>query len=745
MAQQFTHLHTHSPQGSLLDGFMHIEKAVERAKEWGMDSLGISDHGTMAAHLKFNNICVSQGIKPVFGMEAYITPNKAYKKADFDSVEFDILRDEQGLPILNKKEKEQHIFILVKKEEFEAYADEYTDIQTVLPVTDRKKLETESKPLFASLAIERLEETYESIASRLGEKRPLSELKKKEYNVYIKLVTESLKDEYTVGIKGDAAMRNRFSWFPRMSHLLLIALNNEGYHNMTQLNNIAHLEGFYNKPRIDYEDIKKFGKGLAATSACLGGTIPQLILKGKLEDAKKEIELYQNCFDEFYFEVQPSKQEDQLIVNKQLIEWSKEMNIPLIATSDVHMMDHSDLGVHKELMNINKGKGGNTESTEDTSDISVYDSCYFMHPDEFLAAGIPAEALQNAYDLAHRTNVTVLDEKDWRYPISEIPNGEDFDSYLRKLSEQGLFDRFLADTTGKMNWNEYNERLQFELKVIKDKKIPAYFIIVWDFLNYCHSNNILTGPGRGSAAGSLVAYSLGITNIDPIRWNLLFERFLNPERPGFPDIDSDVEGTRRAEVIDYLAGKYGDENIAQIGTYITLSTKSALKDVGRAFGIDHQEINVLNKKIPDGMSLLDAHENVPEMLSFSEKYPNVYQTALEVENMPKTASVHACGLILSPTTLVNSLPLMKGKNGEIVSQYEGPELESIGFIKFDLLGLKNLSIIEGARKLVEERHGSVVDVTTYPFFDDEKVMQLIKKGDTDGVFQLESMSAPLVA
>ncbi|OTO09197.1 hypothetical protein A5882_003527 [Enterococcus sp. 4E1_DIV0656] len=730
---QFTHLHTHTPKGSLLDGYMRIDKAIEKALEWGMDSLGISDHGTMAAHPEFNNLCKENGIKPVFGMEAYITPDKTFKKADFESVNYTILTDDEGTAILNKKGKEQYIFKLFSKEEFSSHSENFSNVLEISPKSTMKKFLTEAKPHIQTKALEILERDYEELALAMGEKRPLSELKAKEKKPYLQIASDRVLMENVLGIEGDAARSNYFQWFPSISHLLLIALNDEGYRNLIALNNIAHLEGFYKKPRIDYGDIAKYGKGIAATSACLGGTIPQLIMKGKIEEAKKEVELYMNAFDEFYFEIQPSKQPEQWHVNKVLIEWSKEMGIPLIATSDVHMVTHDELAIHKQLMNINKGK-----EDDDDNDISVYDSCYFMHPQEFLDNGIPQEALQNAYDLAHRTNVTILDDNDWRYPVCEIPEGEDYDTYLMKLAEQGLFMRFMNDQTGKMDWNLYHERLYYELEVIRNKKISAYFVIVWDFLNFCHERNILTGPGRGSAAGSLVAYSLGVTNIDPIRWDLLFERFLNPERPGFPDVDSDVDGTRRAEVIDYLGNKYGHDKVTQVGTYITMACKSVLKDIGRVLGINHEEINELNKKIPDQMKLEDALLQVPEVGEFMEKYPDLLELALETESMPKTSSVHACAIVVSTDSLMDSIPLMRGKNEEIVSQYEGPELESIGFIKFDLLGLKNLSVIEGARALVEEKHGSAIDVNNYSFFDDPKVFELIQKGDTDGIFQLES-------
>lgn len=710
MSVPFTHLHTHSPEGSLLDGFMRIEEAIHLAQSWGMDSIGISDHGTMAAYPKFNDLCKKNGIKPVFGMEAYITPNRHYTKADFEGVVYD--EDEEG----------NHIFTLLTDEEVEASSD-WTATDALRTKTEQNKMLKEAKEFLRNESWKELE------ASGLQ----LADMKKKEQNKYLKEQQKDLLERKHLCVKGDVSRKKFFEWFPRIGHLLLVAKTNEGYHNLVQLCNLGQLDGFYGKPRIDYESIKKYGAGIVATTACLGSNTSQLIKSGHLEEAKEEIERYKEAFDEVYLEIQPSRQPDQWLVNNQLMEWSKEMNLPLIATSDVHMVYHDDLPMHEQLMNINKG-----HQNEDSSDISVYDSAFFMHPDDMLENGIPPEALENAHNLAMSTDVTALDDNDWKYPVYNLPEGFDSDSYLRYLAEKGLFERYMEDASSVINWDEYVHRLNYELDIIKGKKIAAYFIIVWDFLNECHRRNILTGPGRGSAAGSLVAYSIRITNIDPIRWDLLFERFINPERPGFPDIDSDVDGAKRGEIIDYLAEKYGRNQIAQIGTYIQMKSKSVLKDIGRVHDIDHNEINKVTKLMPNDITLSEAVDEIPEVRGLVDKYPQLLEEGLKAEKLPKTASIHACGVEVSPVDIYSNLPLMPGKNGEVTTEYEGPELEKQGFIKFDILGISTLQQINGAKELAEERNGIKIDLETVDYYSDREIYKLIQKGDTAGLFQLES-------
>ncbi|WP_431146707.1 DNA polymerase III subunit alpha [Bacillus cereus] len=690
----FAHLHLHTPEGSLLDGFCRIDPMIKLAQEFGMDSIGVSDHGTCFAHIQFYKKCKAAGIHPVLGMEGYIAPRKQWKKADFDRINYtDVAyRTKEELA---KLESEEYVAFEKKQR------DSFTKGKTTKP------------------------EHIEFLA-KLYEKDPVA--------------FDALKKStrwYLSG-KQDDKQKRLFGWSPRIAHLLMIAKNNEGYKNLIKLTTIGSIEGFYGKPRFDYGDIKKYGKGIIATSSCLGGTIPQLIRRGKFRVAKNHIKFYKKCFDEFYLEIQPSTMQEQILVNNILIEWSKELDVPLVATSDAHMLRPEDRPVHKAITSINKGKD------EDESDIDVYEHCVFYSAEEMLAMGMPEEALINAYNIAHSCHVD-LDESSIKYPEFEVPDDFDFDSYLAHISNKGLMEKiaegnFVGKNFYKM-YRKYKRRLDYELEVIKNKNISAYMLIVWDYINFAKRNDILVGPGRGSAAGSLVAYVTGITNLDPIRYNLLFERFINPERPGFPDIDTDFDYLRRHEVIEYVTKKYGADNVAQIATFGTLSTKSALKDIGRALGIDHNEINEVNKYIPSHqgkvMPISEALEEIKEVQAYAKKYPRLFELALEVESMPRTQGIHACGMLITAEPITNEVALVRGKGGESVAAYDGPTLEAKGYIKFDFLGLKNLSVIELCRRMVEERHGHLIDVDNL-IPEDKLTFEKIREGETAGLFQIES-------
>lgn len=494
----FTHLHTHSPEGSLLDGFMRIDKAIALAKEWGMDALGISDHGTMAAHEKFNNACKEAGIHAVFGMEAYITPNKAYKKADFESVDF--TTNAEG----------RYSFAFLRPEEV-LVSSRWTAVDSLKPAKLLTEIMARCREEFLTVEIRKtLLDGQELPATKAALTRMQNAYKLEQENTGRSLFIEANSDR-----------RNYFEWFPRMGHLLLIAKDNEGYQNLLELNAIGQLDGFYAKPRIDYEDIKRYGKGIIATTACLGSIPSRLIMQGQLQAARQEIGRYVEAFDEVFLEIQPSRQPDQWVVNNQLIAWSTEMNLPLIATSDVHMVTHDELHIHEALTNI--GKGGSKEKSEDDNDISVYDSAYFMHPRDMLANGIPQVALQNAYELSHRCQVDFLDHTETKFPAYEVPEEYTFDTYLAKLAREGLFNLFMRKDYIK-DYKGYQQRLEYELSIIAEKGLSAYFVIVWDYVNWARQAGIFVGPGRGSGAGSLVLYALSIVNIDSLKYGLLFER-----------------------------------------------------------------------------------------------------------------------------------------------------------------------------------------------------------------------------
>lgn len=614
---RFTHLHLHTPW-SLLDGFCRIDDLINLAKEYGMDSVGISDHGVCHGHIEFYTKCREAGIKPIMACEAYITPNRSWKKEQYDA-------------------QPQQDFWFNKKQ--------------------------------------------------------------------------------------------NTGWRPTIGHLLLIAKDNQGYENLLELTSRAQLEGMYYKPRTDYELIKQYGKGIIATTACLGGEIPQLIQRHKYRIAKNLLRFYQSCFDELYLEVQPSDQPDQLLVNEVLKEWSKEMNIPLIATSDAHMLRKEEKPIHAALTMIGRN--------EDPTDISVYEHCYFMSAEEMLSFGIPAEALENAYAVAQKCNVE-LEIGKIKFPRFDVPEGFTFDTYLAHLCNNALFEYAMEH---EIDIQGYLERMYYELEVIAKKNISAYLLIVWDYIKFAKDNGILVGPGRGSAAGSLVAFLLKITNLDPIKYGLLFQRFINPERPGFPDVDTDFDYERRHEVIDYITQKYGADKIAQIGTFTTLSTKAAFKDIGRGLGIDHNLINEMNKLIPvkfgKPYNIEESLEEVPELREWQAQYPELFDLAMKVEKLPRSSSIHACGILITPDPVYKAAPLMRGKDGETVTQYEGPVLEKLGYIKFDFLGLKNLSVINIARRLVKQRHGVDIDPDKLQPID-SRVFQTIKDGFTDGIFQFES-------
>lgn len=543
----FTHLHLHTPD-SRLDGMVRIEELIKLAKEFGMDAVGVSEHGNMASHFKFYSKAKEAGLHPVLGMEAYITPHRSWTDANFKKVNYaerkpSLLEHMAYLSRGWKKPTKTAVENAVSVEDFidpgvrqdildsdfmlhdltvmtaeEMESDPtYINVRDVKPKAVADELAKQAK---AVLAAELISEYYDAHADYLSLKDAMKSAQS--------LWASFTRQKRYICVRIDPRQKEHFQWRPHLNHLLLIAMNNKGYENLLQLNYIGQIEGFYRKPRVDYEAIKKYGEGIAATSACLGGEIPQLILKKHYRVAKNLARFYQSCFERFYFEIQPSSQPDQHEVNSVLIQWSEEMGIPLIATSDVHMLKHEELEIHANFTVIGKNS---KKDDQDENDISVYESCYFMHPQEMLQKGIPQIALQNAYDLSHACQVT-LDNSDLKFPVYDVPDGFDFDSYLAHLSHEALFQKYLELD---FDLEHYTKRMNYELEVIRMKKLSAYFIIVWDYINEARRLNILVGPGRGSAAGSLVSWMLGITNIDPVRWNLLFTRMLNPERESMPD------------------------------------------------------------------------------------------------------------------------------------------------------------------------------------------------------------------
>ncbi|RAL26845.1 DNA polymerase III subunit alpha [Thermoflavimicrobium daqui] len=515
-------------------------------------------------------------------------------------------------------------------------------------------------------------------------------------------------------------------------HLLLLAESNKGYRNLIKLTTEAHLSGFHYKPRVDKSLLRKYSEGLIATSSCLAGEIPQAILHGKIEQAKQLVDEYVDIFgpDRFFFELQDHQIQEQQKVNRQLIAWSGEMNIPLIATNDVHYLNESDQEVHDCLLCIGTG----TKISDEDRLRFPSDQFYLKSPDEMyhLFSYVP-EALINTVKIAERCQVTIpLGEK--LLPQYPIPTGQTAKEFLYDQCIKGALERYgtLSQTV--------KERLNYELSVIDTMGFNDYFLVVWDFVRFAHERGIAVGPGRGSAAGSLVAYVLKITDVDPIRYNLIFERFLNPERITMPDIDIDFNYERRDEVIHYVKEKYGEERVAQIITFGTMAPRAAVRDLGRVMEIPYHEVDRVAKMIPanPGITLKRAFELEPELktLYSHPRLAQLLQYAAKVEGVPRHASTHAAGVVISRTPLTDYVPLQEGSDGVPLTQYPMEVLEEIGLLKADFLGLRNLTVIERAIWLIQEHTGQTISF--HHEYDDPATYELLAQGETIGVFQMES-------
>ncbi|HDJ30610.1 MAG TPA: DNA polymerase III subunit alpha, partial [bacterium] len=519
-------------------------------------------------------------------------------------------------------------------------------------------------------------------------------------------------------------------------HLVLLVKNKEGYKNLVKLVTEAHLRGFYYKPRIDEEILAQHSSGLIGLSACLQGKIPQLIIANKIEEAKKTALRFKEIFGEgnFYLELQHHPNiPEQKKVNQALIRFSKELNIPLVATCDSHYLRPEDAQAQDILMLINTGADPNDpERLTMKSDVFSVRSPQEMM--EFFK-DIP-EAIENTQRIVEECNFEFELGKT-KLPRFEVPEGKTPNSYLRELCQEGLKKRY-----GTSPRKEVIERMEYELSVIEQTGFASYFLIVQDFVNWAKQRRIVVGPGRGSAAGSLVAYLLGITNVDPLKYNLLFERFLNKERISMPDIDIDFTDRRRDEVIEYIAQKYGRNRVAQIITFGTMAARAVVRDVGRALGYSYSFCDRIAKMIPFGFTLDQALEKISE---FRELYENddkvrkLIDFAKKLEGCARHASTHACGVVVSNEPLDTIVPLQHPTQDEktIVTQYEMHSIEDLGLLKIDLLGLKNLTIIEDTLARIYKVQNKKIDIENIPH-DDKKTFELLQKGETTGVFQLES-------
>ena len=516
------------------------------------------------------------------------------------------------------------------------------------------------------------------------------------------------------------------------NHLILLVKNEEGYKNLIKLVSIANKEGFYYKPRIDENLMERFSKGLIALSACPAGRIPELILDGNYEEAKKTAIKYREIYGEgnFYLEIQNHGLEKEQIINRELTKMSKETGIKLVATNDSHYVKKEDAKMHDVLLCIKTG----ARLSDEVRMKFPSDDFYLKSEDEMrLLFPGQTKAIENTLEVAEKCNFD-FDFNSQHLPDFEVPEGETKEGYLRKLCYEGLEKRYKNVT------NELRERLEFELDTIHNMGYDEYFLIVHDFIHYAKTRGIPVGPGRGSAAGSLVSYCLDITCVDPIKYNLLFERFLNPERVSMPDIDIDFCKDRRQEVIDYVIDKYGDDRVAQIVTFGTLKAKAAIRDVGRIMNAGYGEVDRLAKAVPPGLgvALSDAlkDSNFKELYEEGEDSKEVVDMALQLEGMVRNAGTHAAGVVISKESIDSYVPIYKSDKG-FCTQMTMTTIEELGLLKMDFLGLKNLTVIENCKNMVYRNHGIKIDFDDSNY-DDSKVYELISSGNTEGIFQLES-------
>ncbi|MFA5369026.1 MAG: DNA polymerase III subunit alpha, partial [Candidatus Paceibacterota bacterium] len=547
----------------------------------------------------------------------------------------------------------------------------------------------------------------------------------------------------------------------RRHHLILLAKNEEGYANLVKLVTEAHLRGFYYKPRVDFELLEKHSKGLIALSGCIQGRIPWLLLAGKIDEAEKMALRYQEIFgkDSFYLEIQPHPNlPDQVKANELIIALSKKTGIPLVATTDSHYINKDDSEAQDILMLINTGADIN-----DTERLSMLGEDFSIKSTEEMLESFKEvpEAIENTQKIADMCNVE-LRLGQTKLPYFEVPDNRNHLEYLKELCYKNITKKFkidseelnqlvaMAEKGEKVNSEEIKdeklksivERLEYELAVIEKAGFVDYFLIVQDYVIWAKSNRIVVGPGRGSAGGSIVAFLTHITNVDPLQYNLYFQRFLNPDRISPPDIDLDFTDKRRDEVINYVAQKYGRNKVAQIITFGTMAAKASIRDVGRALGYEYSYCDRVAKMIPMGFNLRETLESIDEFSDFYEsddKAARLIDLALKIEGCARHASTHACGVVIAANPLEETVPIQhptQDENG-IVTQYEMHAIESLGLLKMDFLGLKNLTIIEETLKRIYAVHGVNVDIENIPL-DDKKTFKLLQKGDCVGVFQLES-------
>lgn len=612
--EDFVHLHIHS-QYSLLDGMIRFPELFDKAREYRMPAVGLTDHGNMFGAIEFYQQAHRYGVKPIIGSELYVA-------------------------------------------------------------------------------------------------------------------TGRLDEHNTNGGISEAAR-----------HLCVLVKNMQGYKNLMKLTTYGYLKGFYYRPRVDKDLLRQYHEGLIATSACLHGEIPSLILAGKDADALTLAGEYAEIFGpgNFYLEIMENGIPEQRIVNEKLIALGKKLSLPLVATNDCHYLNRQDAEAHEVLLCIQTGK---TLEDKDRMRFKT-DQFYFRSPEEMrsLFANTP-EAVLHTVEIAEKCNL-LLDFGHVYLPQFPLDNGKGVDEELEFLATEGLRRRFSLEAgLGDRLRTTYEKRLREELRIIKSMGFSGYFLIVADFINYAKHRNIPVGPGRGSAAGSLVAYALGITEIDPIKYGLFFERFLNPDRESMPDIDTDFSPEGRDEIIRYVTEKYGKDNVAQIITFGKMQAKAVIRDVGRALNLPYAEVDAIAKLVPGKLNItleqaLAEEPRLGEEAAKSEKVQKLLSLSRVLEGLNRHSSTHAAGVVISDLPLIERVPLCRSPKNEIVTQYSMNDLATIGLTKFDFLGLKTLSVIKNTREMVEKGRGISIDLDHLPLAD-AVTYELLQRGDTDGVFQLES-------
>lgn len=544
-----------------------------------------------------------------------------------------------------------------------------------------------------------------------------------------------------IGCEVYVAPRTRFDKDPdrdrNMNHLILLAENMIGYKNLTKLVSAAFTEGFYFKPRVDKELLREHSEGIICLSACLAGAIPRKILNGDYSGAKAEALELRDIFgkDNFYLEIQNHFLDDDKPATQGLVKLSDEIGAPLVATNDAHYIKRSDAKAHDVLLAIQTGS-----TVDDENRMRFANDEFYLKSESEMMELFPdhPEAIENSHKIAERCNVE-FEFGEYHLPEFMPPEGMTNKDYLRDLCYDGLERRYGSEAL--QDGSIYRDRLESELEVIEKMGYVEYFLIVWDFIHYAKSNDIPVGPGRGSAAGSIVAYSLAITEIEPIKYNLIFERFLNPERVSMPDIDVDFCIDRRQEVIDYVVQKYGKDKVSQIITFGTLKAKAAVRDVGRALNASYAEADSIAKAIPAelGMTIskaLDINRDLRARYETEPLVKNILDMSMAVEGMPRHSSTHAAGIVISKMPLDEYVPLYMSDKG-LATQFNMTTIEELGLLKMDFLGLRNLTMINEAIQLIKENHGVEIDFSKMDY-DDPAVYEMISKGNTQGIFQLES-------